>query len=72
MYQREAVQVRDLLVHMERADPPFSEARSRMLFDRLMARMASQDQARRRAWRLARVLGGAALVGAGVLQLLGL
>jgi hypothetical protein len=75
MYQREVVEVRKLLALMEGAEAPFTEARTQMLFDRMMSRMATeeaaQDRARRRAWRLARVLG-AVLVGAGVLQLLAL
>jgi hypothetical protein len=71
MNQREAVQVRQLLTLMEGADPPFDEARSQMLFDRLMARMAIENHQRRRSRRLAAVLGVVA-AGAGVLQLLGL
>jgi hypothetical protein len=70
MNQREAVQVRRLLTLMERADPPFDEARSQVLFDRLMARMELENQQRRRSRRLAAVLGVVA-AGAGVLQLLG-
>jgi uncharacterized membrane protein len=70
MNQRLAVEVRKLLSLMERAEPPVDEARSQRLFDDLMAKMALQDQQRRRSRRLARTLG-AVLVGAGVLQLLG-
>jgi hypothetical protein len=69
MNQREAVDVRKLLALMERAEAPIDEVRSQQLFDRLMARMAVEDQHRRRTRRLARVLGAVA-VGAGVLQLL--
>jgi hypothetical protein len=74
MNQREAVEVRRLLDLMDRAEPSFDEARSQRLFEQLMTRMAAQDQRRRRAWRVARLVGVAALVGAGagMLQLLGL
>jgi hypothetical protein len=71
MNQREAAEVRRLLALMDRAEAPFEEARSQRLFEKLMARMATEDQRRRRVWRLA-LVGAAALAGAGMLQLLAL
>ena len=56
---------------MEGAEAPFDEVRSQQLFERLMARMAAQDQRRRRAWRVA-LVSAAVLAGAGMVQLLGL
>jgi hypothetical protein len=71
MNQWEAAEVRRLLALMDRAEGPLDEARSQRLFDQLMAKMAVQDQRRRRAWRVA-LVGAAVLAGAGMLQLLAL
>jgi hypothetical protein len=66
----EDLQVRKLMALMDRAERPMDPVRSQQLFDQLMAKMAIQDHQRRRTRLLAGMLG-VALLGAGVLQLLG-
>ena len=59
-----AVRVREL---MDATDRPMDEARSRILFDGVMAKLAERKAQRERVWCLARTLGTAfaALAGAG-------
>jgi hypothetical protein len=66
-----AVRVRELMDITER---PVDEARSRVLFEQVMAKVAEQKAQRERAWWLTRTIGAAfaalASAGAGAMRLL--
>lgn len=59
---------------MDATERPLDEARSRALFDRVMAKMAERKAQRERVWWMARTIGTAfaalAGAGAGALRLL--